>query len=500
MELLKILFVTALCVAGSSAKIKEEDGIMIVTKDNFEEVIEDTYVLIEFYAPWCGSCTKFAPQYVELAKALKETELDVKLGKVDTTEEPELAQMQDIQSYPTLKLFRDGVPIKYQGNLEVSAVLNWLTKKATPPAEEIKSIRGAKKFINKHEIAIIGFFKDFESKEAETFWHVANANGDYGFGFTNTESVFKEFKAEDGQVILFKNFDERQNVYKKKMDAKKLEEFIEASSIPLIVDYDEKIGPKVFGGSNKDFLVAFLSEDDGDYDNYAEEFTKTAKKYRGKMMVVTFNVDEPEQAQMLDFIGLKMKDVPAMRIIKVLDKGIHKYKPENPELKDKNIYDFASKYFKGEVKRYLSAEDVPEDWDAKPVKVLTGKNFKKIAMDKSKHVLVEFYAPWCGHCKQLAPIYDELAEKYKNDKKVVIAKLDATANELEDIDIQGYPTLVLFKKGTNEVIYFEGNRTVEGMSKFIDSDGVEGAKEEEEEDEKVEAKKGDEEGLSKDEL
>lgn len=48
MELLKILFVTALCVAGSIAKIEEEDGIVIVTKDNFEEVLEDTYVLIEF--------------------------------------------------------------------------------------------------------------------------------------------------------------------------------------------------------------------------------------------------------------------------------------------------------------------------------------------------------------------------------------------------------------------------------------------------------------------
>ncbi|XP_074110930.1 protein disulfide-isomerase-like isoform X2 [Cotesia typhae] len=405
--------------------------------------------------------------------------------------------MQEIRSYPTVKLFRDGVPIKYQGDLEVSAVLDWLTKKATSPVEEIKSIRGAKKFIKKHDIAIIGFFKDFDTKEAETFWHVANANGDYGFGFTNTESVFKEFKAEDGQVFLFKNFDERQNVYNKQMDAKKLEKFIEANSIPLVIDYDEKISEKVFGGNNKDFLVAFLSEDDGDYDNYAEEFTKTAKKYHEKMMVVTFNVDDPQQSQMLEYFGLKKKDVPAMRIINMVDSGFHKFKPENPELKDKNIYDFASKYLKGELKRYLSAEDVPEDWDAKPVKVLTGKNFEKIAMDKSKHVLVGFYAPWCGHCKQLAPIYDELGEKYENNKKVVIAKLDATANELEDIDIKGYPTIILFKKGTNEAIRFEGNRTVEGMSKFIDSDGTEGASEEE--DKKVEEKEG-EEGLSKDEL
>ena len=53
-------------------------------------------------------------------------------------------------------------------------------------------------------------------------------------------------------------------------------------------------------------------------------------------------------------------------------------------------------------------------------------------------------APWCGHCKKLAPIWDELAEKFEGAKDVVIAKVDSTLNELEEVSVQGFPTLKMF--------------------------------------------------------
>lgn len=48
-----------------------------------------------------------------------------------------------------------------------------------------------------------------------------------------------------------------------------------------------------------------------------------------------------------------------------------------------------------------------------------------------KDVLVEFYAPWCGHCKALSPKYDDLAKKLEGVDSVVVAKMDATENEID---------------------------------------------------------------------
>jgi len=88
-------------------------------------------------------------------------------------------------------------------------------------------------------------------------------------------------------------------------------------------------------------------------------------------------------------------------------------------------------------------------------------------MDKTKDVLVKYYAPWCGHCKKLAPIWEELGEAYKDNADLVIAKFDATLNEASGVQIQGYPTLLWYPKGDKSGIKYEGDRDLEGFKKFL---------------------------------
>ncbi|KAI0760753.1 protein disulfide isomerase [Fomes fomentarius] len=101
---------------------------------------------------------------------------------------------------------------------------------------------------------------------------------------------------------------------------------------------------------------------------------------------------------------------------------------------------------------------------------LNPDNFDEI-IGKGKPALVEFFAPWCGHCKNLAPIYEQLADAFAHAKdKVIIAKVDADGAGRplgQKYGVTGFPTLKWFGPEGGEPEKYEGGRDLDALANFI---------------------------------
>ena len=111
-------------------------AVVELTKDNFEEVVTNNeFVIVDFWAPWCGPCRSFAPTYEKVS----EDHPDVVFAKVNTEEEQEIAGHFQIRSIPTLMIFRDKIIIFSEaGALPESGFRELVTKAGELDMEEVR--------------------------------------------------------------------------------------------------------------------------------------------------------------------------------------------------------------------------------------------------------------------------------------------------------------------------------------------------------------------------
>jgi len=107
---------------------------------------------------------------------------------------------------------------------------------------------------------------------------------------------------------------------------------------------------------------------------------------------------------------------------------------------------------------------------ASAVEMLTDSTFdKQIGGDMD--AIVAFTAPWCGHCKTLAPVWEKVAADFASEPSVLIAKVDAEAPNAkataERFGVKSYPTILYFPKGSSEKVAYSGGRSEEDIVKFM---------------------------------
>ncbi|BHF85037.1 Protein disulfide-isomerase [Sparganum proliferum] len=431
-------------------------------------------------APWCGHCQSLAPEYAKAAKSLLDDKSTVKLAKVDATVETKLAETYKIRGYPTLKFFAKGEEIEYNGGRTAESIVAWVKKKIGQAITEVATVEDFDELSQKSKFIVLVLSKDTSSKEYKTVGEVARAQ-DVPFVHCTDPKMADKHKLTSGtKVVIYRKFDEPMVEYDGQFVSAELTSFIRSHLIPLVVEFDEETAAQIFGSEIQWHIMVFMAKSQDHYEPYRKILREVALEFRNKAHAVIIDIDVENHERILDFFGISKKDCPTYRVVKLED-SVKKFKPETVDFSVEALRTFVDGVLTNVIKPYLQSAELPEDWDKDPVKVLVGKNFDEVAKDPSKTVFVMFYAPWCGHCKQLHPIWDQLGEHYKDHPEILIAKMDSTANELEDIKITGFPTLKLFPKNDDKIVDYAGDRTLEAFKKFLEAGGKDEEGKEEEE-------------------
>jgi protein disulfide-isomerase A1 len=275
------LILGALVALTVAEEITKEEGVLVLTEKNFEQALsENEFVLVEFYAPWCGHCKSLAPEYAKAAGLLAEKDSPIKLGKVDATVEGSLAEKFEVRGYPTLKFFRNGKPMEYNGGRTADTIISWVEKKTGPAAVTLADVDAAKKFIEDNEIAVLGFFAEAEGEAAKAFLEVAGGMDDIKFAIGNAD-IAADNKVSGDAIVLFKKFDEGRNDLTEGLtDVEGVTKFVASSSLPLVVDFNQETAQKIFSGEIKSHLLMFLSKKSDEYAvSMIQPGTKSCLKY-----------------------------------------------------------------------------------------------------------------------------------------------------------------------------------------------------------------------------
>ena len=434
------------------------------------DIQEHPLTLVEFFAPWCGHCKALAPNYEAAAKRLAADSSPAVLASVDCTVEKDLCSQYGVKGFPTLKLFRASTtsPTDYAGGRTADEIYSYMTKQTAPAYVQLKG--DDSEFWDKAGVRIVGVFSSLDSDDAKQFLDTANQlRNDYSFAVTDSKDhVSSQAGAEAVEapsVLLFKN-GESAVVHSSSFTVPSLTSFINAEGFPLVGE----IGPDNFQkyvDRGLPLAWVFYDPNASDSTEQLQSISDAAKVVKGKLSVV--KLDGVKWAEHAKHFGLG-SELPG---IVVEDREANKnfiYHAPSGGLTTDSLAAHFQGFLDKSLQPNVKSQDVPADNDG-AVRVIVGKSFDSEVLENEKDVFVEFYAPWCGHCKALAPKWEELGGMFADNDDVVIAKVDATENDTP-AKVQGFPTLILYPAGKkDQPLPYEGDRTPTAMADFIRTHG-----------------------------
>ena len=441
------------------------DNLLYLNDKTSQEAEENyDYLFVIFMVPWNEEYQQYITNIQPFIKELKEAYPNIGFAQINCAIHRNLYVKYDYPGYGRIVLGAQGKKIDtYKGEITFDSINEFIDHRLIPSVIPIDSAKSYEKYLSniKYKPLLCYFGKDFN--ELQALEKVAiESQRNYEFIKIESDDLRAQLKYKYRELVLFKSYDENQisitGTDSSPLSYEMIKHFLKKYGHPLIMEYDEKTKSYLFDQNNS--FIFFLRKGTQQMN---EIMNSVAFFTREKLQTISVNIDNPFSLHFQRQIGIKQ--VPSVLLVDL--RGIPKMYllEKNSTNSHEPIIQFVNNWDKGKVpKKYIK---LPGELKGS-VLPLTEDTFMKEVIENDKDVFVKFYAPWCGHCKKLAPIYEELSDKLKANKKLVIAEMDATINHVPSVVIKSYPTLFLYAKDKKDKpIQFNGENTVKGMEKFL---------------------------------
>nr|BAN65209.1 protein disulfide-isomerase [Babesia bovis] len=450
-------FRSALALVCSSislgfASATTENGpsaVVELTEHTIHKFISDNdAVLVKFYAPWCMHCQSLAPEYEKAAKQLSEEGSEIILAELNCDGAPTVAQEFGIEGYPTIKFFRKGNPREYDGTRQADGIVSWCKDILLPAVVRVVS---ADDIIKKADIIFVASGHDSSEElmqEYENLADIHRSDATFYFVHQGKKEIYVMHRGNDRFEFTGSTVEE-------------LVEFVRQESLPLFAEIGHANYVRYF---NSGKAISWFCATQADYDKYRSTFISVARKLRASVLFAWLDVEKFTAAKE----AFAIESYPA--VAHQTNVGRYILLPEVYPYDDvEAVIRFYSDVEAGKVPRSIKSEAEPTSNDG-PVVTLVGKTLTSYVQNASKPILLMIHSPFCEHCKKFMPVFTSFGETMGSDGRVSVALLNGDANEseLEFIQWTAYPTVLLIKPGGTDVMSYEGKRTLEDLTSFVE--------------------------------
>ncbi|KAI3929029.1 hypothetical protein MKX01_029558 [Papaver californicum] len=450
----------------NSYPIVDQKDVIILKHKNFSKTVKkNRYVMVLFYEPWSKEYEAFLPEYASAATELK----GALLAKVDATEVYSLTKKYELEEYPSLLFFIDGVVHKrYLGKTTKDAIVAWVKKKSGPGIYNVTAIEDAERILNTDDKLVMGFLDSLVGPDCDTLAAASRQDDYVNFYQTSSPEVAKLFHIDPDvkrpALVMLKKEAEKQIHFNGKFTKLEIAKFVWANKLPLVTRFSKENAQLIFENPVKNQIFLFATSSDSV--KFIPDFEEAARFFKGKIVFIYVELDGEDVGVALSvFFGVN--GCGLMVIAYTGTEDAKKYMFVGEVTLD-NIKTFGKDFLERKLPPFYKSDPVPEIND-RDVKIVVGKNFDEIVLDESKDVLLEIHAPWCEHCRELEPTYNELAKQLRGINSIVIAKMDGSSNEHPRVKVEAFPTFFFFRAGNknSDPITIDGNGSIDEIVKYL---------------------------------